>query len=211
MHLFSRVATLTGGVRRPLEWATEVTAQVNSTIDLEVSLWTANFGFPVGTVSWSAMVESRQQLADETAKLMGDDDYLSMVEKGQEFATTPAEDHLRTVVHMTSEPEGAAPVGSAAEIITAAPAGGKIGEAMTWGVGMADRFASVTGADSAFMADAYGSFGQMTWISVFPDAAAVEAAAEATMADADYMAAVDGAGELFQPGSGQRGLVTRMA
>jgi hypothetical protein len=112
---------------------------------------------------------------------------------------------------MTAEPEGAPPVGSAAEIVTAAPAVGKIGEAMAWGVAMADRVAALTGSNSAFAADAYGAFGQMTWMSIYADAAAVDAAAEATMADAEYMAAIDGAGELFQPGSGQRGLITRVA
>jgi hypothetical protein len=211
MHMFSRVGTLMGGVRRPLEWATEVTEKVNSVLDLEVTMWTASFGYPVGTVAWSSMVESRQQLVDETAKLMGDDGYLKLVEKGQEFATTPMEDHLRTIVHMTAEPAGAPPVGASAEIITATPAAGKIGEAMAWGISMTDTFASVTGADSAFLNDAYGTFGQMSWMSVFDSPADVDAAAEATMADAKYMASIDQGGDLFEPGTGQRGLVTRMA
>jgi hypothetical protein len=210
MHIFSRVGTLTGGVRRPLEWASEVTEKVNSLTDIDVALWTATFGFPVGTVAWSSMVESRQQLVDQTAPLVADDGYLSLVEKGQEFVTIPMQDHLRTVLHTTAEPEGPPPVGSSAEIITAAAAAGKIGEAMAWGVSIADKFAAVTGAESMFLADAYGTIGQMTWISGFDDAAAVDAASEATLADAEYMAAIDGAGDLFQPGSGQRGFVTRM-
>ena len=211
MHMFSRVGTLMGGVRRPLEWATEITEKVNSIVDLDVTMWTGSFGYPVGTVAWSAMVESRQHLADQTAKLVVDDGYLTLVEKGQEFATTPLEDHLRTVVHMTAEPEGPPPIGAAAEIITATAATGQIGEAMAWGVSITDKVAAITGADSVFLADAYGTFGQMTWMSVFDDAAAVEAAAEATVADPDYLTAIDGGGDLFQPGSGQRGLVTRMA
>lgn len=211
MHVFTRVATLTGGARRPLEWATAMTEKVNGIVELDVTLWGATFGFPVGTVAWSAMTESRQQLADQTAKLMVDEGYHGLVEKGQEFSAAPPEDHLRTIVHMTGEAGDPPPVGGQAEIITAAPAEGRIGDAMTWGVEIADRYASVTGVDAAFLADAYGTFGQMTWMSVFEDPAAVEAAAEATMADADYMAALDDAGGLFLPGSGERGLVTRLA
>jgi hypothetical protein len=51
----------------------------------------------------------------------------------------------------------------------------------------------------------------MSWMSVFDSPADVDAAAEATMADAKYMASIDEGGDLFEPGTGQRGLVTRMA
>ena len=68
MHLFSRVATLTGGPVKPLDWASRITARVNEVGDLDTTLWTAAFGYPGGTVAWSTIVESRAQLAEEFGK-----------------------------------------------------------------------------------------------------------------------------------------------
>ena len=41
----------------------------------------------------------------------------------------------------------------------------------------------------------------MTWIAVHEDAAAADRAGEAVAGDADYLAALDAGGALFQPGS----------
>ena len=75
---------------------------------------------------------------------------------------------------------------------------------MAWGVEIADRYTAVTGTGSAFLADDYGPFGQLTWIAVHADAAAADRADEAVAGDADYLAAIDAGGGLFQPGSATR-------
>jgi hypothetical protein len=162
MPLYSRVATLTGGPVEPVEWAVDITGKVNQIMDVEVSLWQGVFGYPLGTVAWSAMVESRAQLAEQTAKLAADSAFLDLAGAGQAFATTPFEDVLRSIVHMTREPEGSPPMGGWAEVTTATPAEGKIGEAMAWGVEIADAYTAATGTGCAFLADDYGTFGQVT-------------------------------------------------
>lgn len=211
MHMFSRVSTLTGGPQRPLEWALGITERVNAVMDVDVSLWGAAFGYPGGTVAWSTLVESRAHLTEQMGKLAGDTAFVSLAEQGLEFATTPYEDSLRTIVHMTAEPDGTPPpLGAMAELITASPAAGKIGAAMAWGVEMADRYAAVTGSGVAFLADDYGTFGQASWIVIHDDAAAADAAATALMADEAYGAAVDGGGNLFVPGSATRAAVVRL-
>ena len=82
MHLFSRVATLTGGPVEPVEWAVGITGKVNEIMDVEVSLWQGVFGYPLGTVAWSAMVESRAHLAEQTAKLAADSTFLELAGAG---------------------------------------------------------------------------------------------------------------------------------
>jgi hypothetical protein len=212
MHLFSRVGVVTGGPVETLEWAVNITARVNQAMDIEVSLWQGQFGNPLGTVAWSALVESRAQLAEETLKLAADQGYLDLVGQGQAFAgAIPFEDSLRTMVHMTAEPAEPPPLGAWAEITTAVPMAGKIAAAMAWGVEISDYHAAVTGSPVMFLADDYGTFGQVGWIAVHADAAAADAAAAAVMADADYAAKVDGAGDLFVPGQSNRSSTVRLA
>jgi hypothetical protein len=212
MHLFSRVGVVTGGPVETLEWAVNITARVNQAMDVEVSLWQGQFGYPLGTVAWTALVESRVQLAEETAKLAADQGYLDLVTQGQAFAgTIPFEDALRTMVHTTTEPGDPPPLGAWAEVTTASPAAGQLGAALAWGVEMADRYTAITGTGSAFLTDDYGPFGQMTWIAVHEDAAAADRAGEAVLGDADYLAALDAGGGLFQPGSATQAVSIRLA
>ena len=73
----------------------DITARVNEVMDVEVSLWQGQFGYPLGTVAWTAIVESRAQLADETAKLAGDQGYLDLLTQGLAFVgTVPFEDSV---------------------------------------------------------------------------------------------------------------------
>ena len=212
MHLFSRLGVVNGGPVETLEWAVNITTSVNQAMDVEVSLWQGQFGYPLGTLAWTALVESRVQLAEETAKLAADKGYLDLVTQGQAFAgTIPFEDALRTMVHTTTEPGDPPPPGAWAEVTAATPAAGQLGAALAWGVEIADRYTAVTGTGTAFLTDDYGPFGQMTWIAVHEDAAAADRAGEAVAGDADYLPALDAGGGLFQPGSASRSASIRIA
>ena len=63
MHLFSRLGVVNGGPVETLEWAVNITTRVNQAMDVDVSLWQGQFGYPLGTLAWTALVESRAQLA----------------------------------------------------------------------------------------------------------------------------------------------------
>ncbi|MDX2381815.1 MAG: hypothetical protein QNM02_18910 [Acidimicrobiia bacterium] len=212
MYLFTRSATLVGGPGRTLEYVAQVTEIVNATIDLEVTLWGTLFGRPAGTFSWNTMVDGRAGLGSATAALATNPDYLAALDRGQEFAgVTPAEDELRQLVHPTELPGDGPAVGAFAEAITVTPAAGHIADAMGWGVEISNMAASITGVPVSFWADAYGTFGQVSWLIVYPDAAAVDAAQDKLNASAEYITAVDKSGPLFIGGSGDRALFTRLA
>jgi len=211
MYLFTRETTLTGGQRRPLEYALEVTEAANRVIEPDVHLWLALFGRPVGTFSWNAVIDGRAALGGAMAALAGSDGYQALLERGQEFATTGAVDKLRQLVHPAPADGAGTEVGNYAEAITAVPAEGRIGRSIRWGTEIAQLASRIIGIPVTFWADAYGTFGRVTWLIVHPDAAAVDAANDELNGNEEYLHMVDSTDDLFVPGSGERALFTRLA
>jgi hypothetical protein len=210
MYLFSRVATLRGNERRTLAWAAEVTSYVNDHCDHDLTLWRADFGYPVGTVAWSTWADSMDSLNRGFAPLAEDDGYFALLDEGAELVAEPPRDLLRRAVH--GEPGGTPPPpGAVTQVTTAVVANGKYAEATAWGVEMADLVQQVTNQPTMFLVDAYSTFGQVTWLSGAPGLAAADAAADAIQGDADYLKRLADVGDLFLPGSGQQRLVTRIA
>jgi hypothetical protein len=175
-----------------------------------VALWRADFGYPVGTVAWSAWVESQAALSAGFAALAEDEGYFKLLADGAEFLSTPAEDFLRQALH--GGPADAPPaVGAVATVTTAVVAGGKYDQGVTWGVEMAQLVEEVTKLPTLFLLDSYGTFGQVTWLSGAPDLATADAAGEAINANDKYMTRLGDVGDLFVPASGRRSMVTRIA
>ena len=200
--LFSRVFTLGGGPVRPVEWALAMMEKANEAGDWDVTLWTGAFGYPGGTVAWNTFVDSRAHLTEQIGKVAAHQGFLQAAEQGQDYANNPFADTLRAVVHATAP--GATdrpPIGAVADMVTALPAPGQIAAVRTWGVEVAELYASITGSPVAFLIDAYGPIGQVTWRTVHADPAAADAAAEARDASADYLAVIDDAAKMFVPAS----------
>ncbi len=210
MFQFARLLTLQGDQRETSAWAGEVTAYVNANTDLEVSLWGAAFGHPVGTVAWSSMVEGRAQLFGEQQKLLADGAYLDLVAKAQDWVSAPAEDIFRSFVH-GNPPEEPPAVGAVAAVTQAVAATGKMPEAMAWATGMADHASSVIGSPVGLFANAYGDFGGFAFITLQPDMAAVDASTDAVRTDAGYMERIAASAGLFVEGSAHQSLLTRLA
>lgn len=213
MLTFSRVAVLQGGgALAPMEFATEVTTAVNDAVDMEVSLLMGGPGYPVGTFVWSTIIESRAELAANMAKLTANSKYLEIVGRGQEFATGPAEDRLRQIVHMAGfDPSAGIALGATAVTVTTEIANGQFGPAMEFGVEMADYFNQMTGAPIGFMRSLSGGFGEVQWVSLFDTPADLDRADQLEMTDEGYHQRIDTAGSLFIEGSGVRGFLTRIA
>jgi hypothetical protein len=210
MLLFSRLGTLTGNPRQAMTWAAEINGYVNAHSDHDLTLWRADFGFPVGTVAWSTWVESQESMAAGFAALADDDGYFAMLDQGAEFLTTPAQDILRDAVH-GGPGDTAPPLGAVAAVTTAVIAGGQYGDAIAWSVEMAQLVEEVTKLPSSFFVDSFGTFGQVTWISAAPDLATARATGEAINTNDQYLKRLSDVGELFVQGSGHRSQATRVA
>jgi hypothetical protein len=166
MLLFSRVLTLTGGPRRALPWALGVTSYVNDHSDLDVTLWSGTFGYPVGTLAWSALVESQAALAASTAALVVDDGYLDLLEQAQDLIDQPPEDLLGQLIH--GEPGNPPPIGAVATITTATALVDRMAEAVGWGIEIAEHVTSVSGTPVVVLTNVFGQMGGMTWIGCSP-------------------------------------------
>ena len=209
MLLFSRVVTLTGSPRQAVPWAIGITEYVNANSDLDVSLWSANFGYPIGTVAWSAIVESQVALADGTAKLLVDDGYFDQLENGRDLVAQPGQDFLRELVH--GQPGDPPPIGAVATITSATALVDRMADAVGWAVEIAQYVTTATDAPVSVLTNVYGQMGEITWIAVQPDLAAAEAVRLKLSGDMDYLGRMAATKELYVPASGHVADVTRIA
>lgn len=209
MLLFSRVVTLTGSPRKVMPWVMSVTEYVNSKGTLPVTCWAGNFGYPIGTVAWSAMVESEAALAAATGPLLADSGYLDLLDQAADLITTPGQDTLRGVLYGT--PTEPPQVGAVATITTATAMVDRLGDALGWAVEIAQFVEGATGSPVAVLTNEFGTLGGITWIGSVPNVAASDAARATLAGNADYLKHLSVTRDLFIPGSGHSGQVTRIA
>ncbi len=211
MYLFTRNAVLTGNPAASMAWAVKIGDYVTTTTGRPVSTWAAQFGQPIGTVSWSTVLESHADLNVAFGALETDAGYAKLVEEGMPFFTSPHEMTMRRAIQ-DGPSEGSEPpaVGALANVTTAVAATGKMAEAIAWGVAVSAHVGKVTGNPVMFLADTYGAFGQLTWLGTSPDLGAVDAANDKLAADSGYMDMLGQSGDLFVPGSGHRALFARI-
>ncbi len=209
MLLFSRLITLTGSPRKSMPWAVGITEYVNAHSSLSVTCWAGNFGYPIGTVAWSSMVESQAALAAGTAGLLADGGYLDMIESAADLVSSPGQDSLREVLYGTpGEPPA---VGSIATITTATALVDRMADALGWAVEIAQYVEAVIGTPVAVLTDVFGTMGGVTWITSQPDVASADAARAKLNGDGDYLKRISGTKDLFIPGSGHISQATRIA
>ena len=192
-----------------MPWAVGITGYVNAHSSLDVSCWLGNFGYPVGTVAWSALVESQAALTAGTAELLVDPGYFDLIESAADLVAGPGQDSLRELIYGTpAEPPA---IGAVANVTTATAIVDSMADAVGWAVEMAHYVESVISTPVAVLTDVFGTMGTITWISSQPDAAATDAARGKLTSDGDYLKRVSGSKGLFIEGSGHVGQATRIA
>jgi hypothetical protein len=209
MLLFSRVVTLTGSPRRAVPWAIGMTDYVNAQSELDVSLWSGSFGYPLGTFAWSTVVESEVALADATAKLLVDEGYYDQLEKGQDLISQPGQDFLRELLH--GEPAEPPPIGAVATLTTATALVDRMADAIGWGVEIAQFVTDATGTPVSLLSNLYGQMGELVWIAVQPDLAAAEAVRARLNTNTEYLGRLVATKDLFITGSGRIAQARRIA
>jgi hypothetical protein len=200
MFLYSRAVALGGSPRRTMPWIQSVTDHVRGATPLDVTVWAAEFGHPIGSTVWNALVESQKELDEATSSLLADDGYLDLVDAGQEMLLAPAEDALRSLLH--GAPADAPTLGSVASVTTATMAVDRVADALAWSVEMATHAEKTTGNPVTCWSSAFGQMGEVIWISVMDDLAAADASHSALNGDEGYISRLHDTGELFIPGSG---------
>ena len=200
MLLFQRQLRLSGGAPA-FAWATEVTAGVNKHSVSEVSLWMGAFGTPVGTVAWSAPVESLSQADDLNEKMAADADLTALTAKGADFIADVDADRLVALVH--GEVTASAPVGSYIGAVRVVATPGKWGAATEWAAHIAGVYSETTGRNVVVGSTVAGPMGEISWFVRHENSSSIEAAIGATMGSETYLKEVEGGGEFFLPGAVQ--------
>ena len=209
MLMFSRLVTFSGSPRRSMPWAVGMTEYVNAHSSLAVTCWLGNFGYPIGTVAWSSLVESQAALVAGTSELLNDPGYFDMLESAADLVAGPGMDSLREVVYGTpGEPPA---LGAVATVTSATAIVDRMADAVGWAVEIGQHVESVVGTPVAVLTDVFGTIGTITWISSQPDAAAADTARGKVNADGDYLKKVSGSKGLFIEGSGHTSQATRIA
>jgi hypothetical protein len=106
MYLFSRRAHLSSGkFRDSMAWATSITERVTQTTGLQLGLWNQTFSPAVGTLVWSTFVPDLAALEAANDKLMVDDAYIELVDRGNQFVIPGSiDDSLGMLIHGQPDP-----------------------------------------------------------------------------------------------------------
>jgi hypothetical protein len=190
MYLFSRRARLGNGhLRESAAWAVAMTEKVNQITELNVGLWTSVFSPGLGELVWAAFIEDLLTLETAEAKLMGDDGYVELVDKGATFSDgSGADDIVSQLVSGDIDPNRQITYVS---VVESTIAGGKLARGMELGVEIAQRASKVTGLPSAFLADTTGSYGGVRWITGYENVQQLQAANAALGADQSFTTFID--------------------
>jgi hypothetical protein len=211
MYLFSRQLQLQGDPRKSLAAAGEITALVNRKSDLQVSLWAAVLGAPVGSVAFSSLVQSRAEFDAQSSILLADADYLDKVAEVQQYTAAPPLDTMTEILHVAGGDYKRAEVGAVVELTTALITPGKYSAAFQWSIEMADLVAEIGGMPVLFGPSVGGPFGQVSWIGTAPNMSDTETLDQQLNKDPRYLAKLDELAGMFVDGSGQRTYAKRIA
>lgn len=211
MYLFSQQLQVRGDPRKTVPWAMALAALVNRKTALQGSLWVGQAGVPVGSLAFTAFVQSRTEIGAADEQLRNDDEYLDLVMEGQPHVVSAPENSLLEIVHTAGNEYRRAEVGSVVAIISAEVRPGNYMAAGQWSIEMADLVTEITGFSTLFARNVAGSFGGVEWIQAAPDSGAMEAAEESINKDGRYLAKLDQISGLFVEGSGRRVLARRIA
>jgi hypothetical protein len=193
MYLFSRSTVLADN--DGLAWAVGITEHATRASGLEIELWGQVWSPEYGRITWTGFAPDLPTLAAAGDAMTADAAMAAEAAKGAAHTTGGLDDALYNVVHGDLDP--GAPRAEYVSSTNAVCASGKLTEAMTTGVEIAQHAEKITGVPTLFIANVTGVYGGVGWISGYPDAAAMEAAQQAIAADTHFAKQVDKAGSVY--------------
>jgi hypothetical protein len=191
MYVFSRSLRLAPGqMRESITWAGEITAKVNEASELRFAVWTPVFSPGVGQLTWATLTEDLAAVEALEAKLMADDGYIDLVERGVAFSSgEPADDQLVQLIHQPDSWRQEPPAYVA--VVRAMAANGNFGRAVEVGVKIAETAQRIGGAAISFGLAATGPYGEVQWISGYDDVAQLQQAQQAINSSPEFIELLD--------------------
>jgi hypothetical protein len=209
MYMFTRrVVVSPSHIRAGLAHATAMTEYVNQKTDLEVSLFQALQGEPLGTLFFAYRTDSFAASLEAVDGLVSSDEYLGRIEEGAEYFVGNAEDRLARFVHIAGEVSGPP---AAAAVVSVAIHVPQVSKAMEWSLELTNYTANLSGVPVALVNSNYGQYGTVSWISYGESVAQLEQSQEKINTDPGFLQRLADSEGLFVAGSGVGGLSRRIA
>jgi hypothetical protein len=207
MYLYVRTSEAAPGkAAQAAAFAVEAAAYVKGATGHEIYTWTAAFGAPLGTVSWSARLESIAAYGEFTDHLAADAGFADLGVRAAELFSGSPSDSISEIV---AGSPNAGPRAFAA-VVTAQCAPGRIADAMTWGLDIMTTVGSVTGLPVMMLRSMYGPYAGIGWVTGAESFAEIDAGNAATGADQSFVGKLDLGGPLFLAGSAHQILLRRI-
>jgi hypothetical protein len=209
MHLFTRTRTINASHADDAHAvAIEMARYATATTGLEVIPWAIVYGGPVGTVSFSAGVDSQGAVGTALDTLAADDgDSQRLADSASRVFTGPVEDAIGEIVSIVGSSGNR---GALASVTTARCAPGRTAEAMAWAIDILSHASKVTGLDGALVRSLYGPWATVAWIRVADTWEDIDASTVALAADSSYVERIDDGEALLLAGSVSRRLHRRL-
>ncbi|MGK0275602.1 MAG: hypothetical protein ACI9N0_001988 [Ilumatobacter sp.] len=208
MYLFNRsLVAARGRAADAVSFALESSSHISAVTGLEFSVFSSVFGRPIGTLSWTAMVDSLKDFQEATDKLNADAKYQQITAGAAELFDGGGHDVLGQLVSATADP---APHGwySVTEATIDAAHGAA---AMEFGVAMQAYIETTYEVSTAFFSETFNQMGSVAWTIGFDSPKKFDAMSSAIMTDAKYSKMVADAAGFFVLGSGTRSLTRRIS
>jgi len=190
MYLLSRRVRLSGvRVREAIAHAVEIGQRAKQITGLETTLLTPMFSPGTQTLVFGSVAPDLATLETANDKLMVDDAFNDLVDKGMQYVIPGTmEDALRVVISGPSTMDATAEYYA---LVRTSIAAGKLADGIELGTEIAKRAEAITGVATTFAADATGIYGGVAWISAYPDVSALERAQMALNGDTSFIEFID--------------------
>jgi hypothetical protein len=188
--------------------AIAMTEYVNQKTDLEVSLFQALQGDPLGTLVFAYRTESYAASLESVDGLAGSDEYLAKIEEGAEYFVGNAQDRLGKFLHIAGDISGPP---AAAAVVSATIDVPHVSRAMSWSLELANYTANLTGVPIALVTSDYGQYGSVSWVSYGQSVAQLEQSQEKTNSDPGFLQRLADSEGLFVAGTGVSSLSRKIA
>ncbi len=189
MYLFSRSGRLApGNTRDAINWALDITEQVNKTTGLGVSLYQQVWSPEFGRLAWSCFVPDLGALEAAQDKLIADDAFVAKADEGARYVHGGFDDAIGQVLHGTPDPDRRAEYATS---VRAVCVHGAIQQGIEVGMEIAQKVEAIAGVPTLFLAGATGVYGRVGWLSGHDNVQSVDAAQAALMSDPSWMDLID--------------------
>jgi hypothetical protein len=183
---------------KALEWVVTATEDARRITGQQIDAWAAMMSPEVGTVVWTIFAEHLADIEAAGDKLAADSAFVKAAEKADDLFDGPMADGLATIVH--GEPDPSARYVAA---VSAAAANGRLTDAVTGGIEIAEAATRIGGQPTVFAVANTGPYGGVMWFTGSPDLATLEASEAAANGDPEFLAMVDRIAPSYLPGAMQ--------